>query len=520
MKKLFTFFAATVAMLSVQAKDYTCLLNVSLDGTVVSSEKTTVSVDEQTDGAYTLSLKNFSLGGFINVGNIVVNNVEAIPCGVVTAIKSAQTIQIAAGDDATVDWMGPALGDVPITLLGELKGNDIKAVLNISFGGMAIGVQLGEGTESLGQLPNAGFNAYHTATYQSNTSDEPNGWHSFMSSTGSLASSVSSKVHTFVVDEGCPTSTDNKSVQIKSTSVLSMFSANGTITTGRLNAGSMTATSDDNNSFSNLENTDVDGNGDPFYAVLTTKPDSIKTWLKYKVGARKSSNKNAYATISAIINDGTQVQDPDSKGKYAASYVATAQNAEIASNGEAWQEVSIPFAYTSNDVQPKAILVTMSTCSVASGGSVSDSDPDILTVDSVALIYNCKLTSLKFKDQTIAFDDYGQATLNVTGSYTADDFAVTTDGVGAIVSKLFSQESDDADPVLMITVTAGDLKSANSYYVTIKGGDGPTSISHTPTVNNAKPQSYNVAGQRVNAGTKGLTIVRKADGSVVKMLMK
>lgn len=521
MKKLFTLFAAAMAMLSAQATDYTCNLKITLMGMEVESKTTTVSVDEQAAGTYTLNLKNFTLDTMdLPVGTISVNNVEGIPCGNTTVIKTAQTIQIDKGDDPNVEeWQGPSLGDVPITLLGEIKGSDIKAVLNISFGGLAIGVELGNGTESLGQLPNAGFNKYHTAKYSTSTSEEPNGWHSFMSSTGTWASAVSSAAHTFIVEEGAPESTDNKSVQIKSTSVLKVKSANGTITTGRLNAGNVSATHKDNNSFSDLSNTSLDENGDPFYTVLTTKPDGIKTWLKYKVGARSKTNKNVYATISAIINDGTKVQDPE-VSNYASSIIARAQNAQIESKNEEWQVVEIPFTYTENTNQPKAILVTMSTCSVASGGSTSDSDPDILTVDSVALVYNCNLTSLKYKDQAITLDESGSGSLTLTGDYSENDFHVTTDGAGAIVSKLISVDEDTKAVTLTVIVTAGDLKNANTYTVNIEGGKYVSGINNaSASTKNSVMSIYNAAGQRISTMQRGLNIIRK-DGKTIKLIQK
>lgn len=507
MKKTFTLLALALASMGMNAKDYTTPLTVTINGMVASSEQSTVSVDEQTDGTYTLGIKNFALGEGYAVGNIVVNDVKAVKAGNVTGLSSVQSIQIAAGDDDTKDWMGPMLGDVPITFLGELKGEAVNAVLNISFGGMAIGVQLGDNPTALGQLPNSGFSAYHTAKYNKTTSDEPNGWHSFMSSDGSLASSVSGKVHTYVVDEGAPGSTDGKSVQIKSTSVLGAFSANGTITTGRLHAGSMTATSTDNNSYSDLSTTDTDGNGDPFYTVLTTKPDSIKTWLKYKVGARKTSNKgNVYATISAIINDGTKVQDPE-VDSYAGSIIARAQNNQVESKDEAWQTVSIPFTYTDNSSQPKAILVTMSTCSVASGGSTSDSDPDILTVDSVALVYNCDLTQLTYKGAAVAINESGFGEVEASGEVSADDFTVTTNAAGAIVTKKIATEEGETDPTLTVTVTAGDLKNANTYYVTLKGG----TVSAITTAKKAEAKKgeviYTMDGKQVKKAGKGLYII-------------
>lgn len=78
-------------------------------------------------------------------------------------------------------------------------------------------------------------------------------------------------------------------------------SANGTITTGRLQAGSMTASDKANCAFLDFSLTNKDGNGDPYYAVLNNKPDAIKAWVKFKAG---DGNNNPTASISALLSNG------------------------------------------------------------------------------------------------------------------------------------------------------------------------------------------------------------------------
>lgn len=167
-----------------------------------------------------------------------------------------------------------------------------------------------------------------------------------MNSTGSMASMVSAAVHTYASSEVRENATEgNKQcVKIVSTPVkvgsIVAASANGTITTGRLKAGSMTASSKDNCSFLDFSSTDVDANGDPFYAVLNNKPDAMKVWVKFKAG---DGNKNPKATISALLTNGNMVQDPEDD-KYAANIIARANNSSIESKDE-WQEITIPFTY-------------------------------------------------------------------------------------------------------------------------------------------------------------------------------
>ena len=144
MKKIFTLVAAALCSMSMMAKDYTCPLVVNLMGNDMPVGDIKVSVDEQKDGKYTMSLLNFDMNGIMPVGNIVIKDVEAAKCGNVTMLNAAKDIQITAGDDESKDWMGPNLGNVNILLKGELKGDNFNAYLNIPLAGnMIVGVKLG-----------------------------------------------------------------------------------------------------------------------------------------------------------------------------------------------------------------------------------------------------------------------------------------------------------------------------------------------------------------------------------------
>ena len=59
--------------------------------------------------------------------------------------------------------------------------------------------------------------------------------------------------------------------------------------------------------------------------------------------------------------------------------------------------ISAPFDYTKNAVDPKAVLVTVSTNADAGQGSGEDE----LFVDDIAFIYNANVTSLKIKGQDV-----------------------------------------------------------------------------------------------------------------------
>lgn len=537
MKKFFTSVAMALCMLSMSAKEYTCPLTVSMSGYDMPAGNIKVSVDEQENGKYTLRLDNFNLGGVMPVGNILVKDVEPTQCGNTIMLNAQQTIQITAGDQKDedgndLDWMGPGLGDVNILFKGELKGDNFNALLNIPVAGqLIVNVKLGEDANNIGQLPNSGFENFHTASYNNAyTSDEPNGWHSFMSSTGLLKGSVSTATHTFISedvrkqeanDDSDEAQTENKScVKIVSTPVkifgVTAASANGTITTGQLNAGSATASDPKNNAFLNFENTATDGNGDPFYAVLNNKPDSIKVWVKFHAG---EGNKNPQATISALLTNGQNVQDPE-VDDYKSNIIARANKSDIESTDE-WQQITIPFKYDNENEMPKAALVTISTCAVPSGGSKSEKDPDVLYVDDVELVYNADIKSIKLNGEELTgFDEIGDLTIDgYTKDITPESFEVEAEGAGAFVSKKITVEGNTA--YACITVVSNDLKNSAVRTITFENVSTGIKNAQTVTLPNGVQAIYNLAGQKVSNMTSGqVYIIKTTDGKTKKVVMK
>ena len=520
------------------ATDYKDMMTVSLDGNPTTPTETTISVEKTDDSGYTLSLKNFVLymttGDQVfpmPVGTIVLENVEAVTKGDVTTLKTSQDIEIAEGDDPTYEgsWIGPGLSAdgtlIPVNMTGEIRGDKFYTVININFMGMNIDVVFGNGGY---QITNSDFELFHKATYGENTSDEPNAWHSFMSSTGSFSSYVSGTPHTFISEEVRPGSTGTKSVQLTSGIVKMLggiikIPANGTITTGQLKAGAASATSTDNNSFLDLKNEAVDGNGDPFYTILNGQPDAIKVWVKFKQGKIDEKNKDyKYATISAIITDGTYYQDPEDKAY--TNVVAKAQNKEIESKDFEWQEITVPFDYASyatNNAETKAILVTLSTNAQPGVASSSEDEPDVLLIDDISLVYNSHLASLKVKGTEVEGFDKNVLSYDLKGegAISVDDIEAVSDGQGAYVTKAI--EGTDKGVKVTITVTSNDLKTTNVYTLNIEGATTTGINKVETTTGKGTAAIYNVNGQRVdNMSQKGLYIIRQADGKTVKVLKK
>ena len=525
MKKIITLSALALMALTANAEDYTDQLSVALAGNPLGTQETTISVDAQDNCKYTLSLKNFQLAGLGGIGNIVLSDVDATEKSGRTVLAADQVIKITEGDDPNVSmWMGPMLGDVPVSLKADMTDDNLYAVITIDgFGG--VDVVFGEGTY---QIANSGFENFHTATYvdgeTSYSSDEPNAWHSFNSgvATGSAAFLTKYALQngsTSVSEDVRPGSTGTKSVLLKSGMVLGFQPANGTMTTGRMQAGSLEATDPANCAFLDFENEELDGNGDPFYTVIEGQPDSLAVWVKYQQGQEQEEYK--YASVSAILTNGGYYQDPGDS--IATNVVAKASDTKIESNGFAWQRVVIPFdyaTYASNNAAARALLVTISTNAQPGVGSSDEENPDQLYVDDIELIYNNNLTALNIKGTDIALEA-GKADYELNGAsgeLSLNDITAEADGQGAIINTVI--ENVEGGALVTVKVTSNDYLKTNTYTVNVKGVTTGIDKVESTTVNGVKA-IYTIDGRRVSSmDAKGIYVVRKTDGTTVKVMNK
>lgn len=531
MRKLFTLITLFAGAVAATATDYTDELEVIIDG-MSTKQPAVISVDEQGDGKYTLSLNNFVLMGQMPVGNIVLKDVEGTVAPEVTTIQTKQSISIEPGNMEGIleqEWMGPNLGLVPVDMTAEIRDNKLYTVINIAMAGMKIGVVFGNGGYQIG---NSDFELFHTAKIADGegknevTSDEPNCWHSFMSGSSdnpTIAYLAGYAPHTFISDITRPGTQGKSSVLV--TSVDMWFTiANGTITTGRINAGSTTAADLSNHSWLDLSQTATDANGDPFHAIMNGMPDSLSVWVKFKQKTPKADFP--YATVNAVITDGTYYQDPEDK-EYT-NVLAKATNNKIESKNFEWQKLVVPFdyaTYEANNAAGKAILVTISTNATPGKGST-----DSIYVDDLELIYNCSATAISVKGTPIA--NFGSAADNTyevivdgeSADITADDIEVTTDGKGARVTI----ETADVDCIgggsdAIITVTSNDLKKSNTYYVNTRSAQyaGINNASVNAGGKEEVKAIYNMNGQMVKTPAKGsVCIVKYTNGKTVKKIVK
>ena len=231
------------------------------------------------------------------------------------------------------------------------------------------------GTDNQPNILNGGFEDWGVdEKVSASEAVEPRYWHSFTSAYGDYQG---------LAGNHCFKSTDAHSgeycAMVVATKVeifgIVLAVANGTMTTGRLKAGATDAGDTENHSEVDMSKTETDRNGDPFYQTLEARPDSVVFWVKFSTG-----KAGTCANMSAFITDGTYFQAPPDKTYN--NVVGKAENTNIAACSE-WTRISVPFEYEDTNLEPKAIMLTFSTCATPGGGN----GDEVLLVDDVELIY-------------------------------------------------------------------------------------------------------------------------------------
>lgn len=117
---------------------------------------------------------------------------------------------------------------------------------------MNVRVELGD-VENIGQIPNSNFEAFHEERSGINKEYQADHWHSFINCEAAFGLSSAKTKHNWQSNDVRPGSTGTSSLEVKSRIIWGQ-SANGTVTTGRIKAGSATADDPANCSYLDLSN--------------------------------------------------------------------------------------------------------------------------------------------------------------------------------------------------------------------------------------------------------------------------
>ena len=212
----------------------------------------------------------------------------------------------------------------------------------------------------------------------------PNHFNSFQTADGTWAGTAYSSSNRQVKrsTDTRPGSTGKYSCDIWSRKVWTTI-AQGNLTTGRVHAGSTSATGSSNYNYSDRDGSNTkNGFTNPCAMAFTGKPDSLVVWVKFVPNGTDSSHP--YAKVTATIHDNFDYIDGYAQTSDQSHVVATAVNKTIAKTNGQWKRLSIPFTYTNNGAQPKYILLSAATNAYPGGGN----EKDHLYIDDIQMIYN------------------------------------------------------------------------------------------------------------------------------------
>ena len=285
------------------------------------------------------------------------------------------------------------------------------------------------------QFDNRGFEQWTTRKSVS----EPTHWHSGGTATGTFSGFVSSQIETS--SQTRPGSSGSKSVRLYPTKVLGI-TANGNLTNGRMNAGSMSASGSGNYNYTQRSD-------EAFNTSIDVTPDSLAVWVCFR-SESATQNAEIHATVHGdgdykLIANGTE--EPLDK------LVATARKSftrTASANGEfVWQRLSIPFEKNGacNDV--RYLLFTITTNAIPGEGS----DRDDLFVDDILLIYNPHLRLEQLAKTHFEVGESIEIPFTLNGTMSADNL---NGEANQVIAQLSDANGDFSNPIELGRMTTNE----------------------------------------------------------------
>lgn len=327
---------------------------------------------------------------------------------------------------------------------------------------------------------------------------EPEHWHSFITGSGSLIAAAANPKQLVESPEVRPGSRGQKSACLVSKLTLGVR-ANGNMTCGRINGGSMSAT-DSTLNYAYSDYSDPD-----FNLPFNGRPDSMVVWVKYKPADGNAANPANAANCSAVLHTSGYYQEPAAN---CVAQVAGAARQDVhAVEGNNWQRLAIPFTYT--EETPEYALITFTTCAVPGGGSSAKNvGLDSLFVDDVEMIYNADLVSFTIDDNTVEWE-HRAASSSLAWSDSTYSIQAEADGIGARTFIGYNA----ADTVVTVIVAGGDYagntKNYKTYLLGLDGKQPQPQIDPTPETG-----LQNILAKDCKVYSNGSTLFIESNGAL------
>lgn len=516
MKKIFTtvilFCSLAVSSMAVTVSEtagvFKGLLNI---GGMPYNNKEVYILPGVQENTITFVLPDFKYGA-ANLGDIVLVNIPMSSTGQLSLENSSLYLK-AIHERAEISVLN-GIQDGSTTYNSIISSSAAQVLLSIAAPSLPEPIMvLFSGTKVTDRnyaLANGGFEG-------SWNNNEPSGWHSFPSATGSFASMAGGDNQYKRSTETRPGSTGSQSVLIAS-NLIAGVKANGNCTNGQINAGSMSA----GDASGNYNFSDPSNNG--YNTPFVGSPDSMVFWAKYIPADQNPSNTENKARMHTVITTNARYQDPEASN-YSSVKIAEATINYSATADMGWQRLAVPFVYSSLDPTSAAyVLVTFTTNQTPGGGTTYSSGslfnktvyPDNIYLDDVEMVYNHGLKSLQMNGSAVTFTD-GTATTTEVFSDSDYDFTATTNGKA---SQSFIGY-DATNHEVYVYVVAGNYSQAASYTVyTLKMAEPApqvvnTDSAYTATICDNESYSDDLFSELTQAGTYIDTIPNTQGGDSV-----
>ena len=316
-------------------------------------------------------------------------------------------------------------------------------LLIVSLLGLNLYAQYGD------QFTNSGFEDWTTRV------SEPVHWHSGGTATGTWSSMLSSSIEQS--GHPRPGSSGTKSVRLVPSSVLGI-TANGNITNGRMNAGSMSASGSSNYNYTQRSQS-------AYNTPITMLPDSLSVWVCFR-----SQSTTDKASVKAVVHGDADYQiiangTESPTNMHVATASLTFTRTSTASGSYTWRRLSIPFVNNGPCTDVKYILLTATTNETPGSGSTNDD----LFIDDVLLVYNPSLSMGNLASNGFAPGDAITVPFTLTGTMSPDNLNATANAVIAQMSDANGSFSNPTELGRVTTNSSGSItaqipNAANGQY--------------------------------------------------------
>ena len=311
---------------------------------------------------------------------------------------------------------------------------------------------LAAGAQGIYQFADPGFEG------EWRSSEEPgNGWNSFPSAGGSMASLGKGSSPKPSKVEG-----HNSSVAVKlySNSIFGV-KANGNLTTGKINMGNMTPANSANYNYTDRSSSDNS-------LRFAGRPDAVSFYAKFTPGAGNQ------ARGQFILHDDCDYRDPEISDQ---SGNRVGKASVLIDACTDWTKYEGAFTYDKNSTPEVQYLLGSFTTNPTPGGSKGDE----LIIDDIHFIYYSTLRGVLYDPATIDFkeDVYNYT---VDAEYNPINFYCAPKGAGATKELSY----DENTGVLTVTVKGNDIsvnpENYTVYTFTFKTDSGTTDPNPEPGV--------------------------------------